>query len=246
MFFKCPICKVLLDMGDGKDRVVCKGFCGKTFHINCLNLNMDKKVLETAACGSFLLFCDQCSKLQGSVVMRRFLSEAEDELADLVENLRSLTQKVDEMVSNAVASVRANVAEDNKTPAPVAALSPAVKTRAQRAKAAKEKAEKQEIPATRLTDEERRFLVLSRIHPDTTSDKIGNFIRRKTGITNIRCHLMIPRGKTVNELEYVSFKVGVGVANYSMLMVPELWRANVLVRDFEKRNRRLKPAFPRF
>jgi hypothetical protein len=212
-------------MGDGKDRAVCKGFCGKTFHINCLNLNMDKKVLETVrACGSFLLFCDRCSKLQDSVVMRRFLSEAEDDLANLAENLRSLTQKVDEMCSNAVAAVRATVAEDKKTPAPVAELSPAVKTRAQRAKAAKEKAEKQEIPATRPhTDEERRFLVLSRIHPDTTSDKIGNFNRRKTYVTNIRCHLMIPRGKTVNELEYVSFKVGVEAANYSMLMVAELW-----------------------
>jgi hypothetical protein len=31
-----------------------------------------------------------------------------------------------------------------------------------------------------------------------------------------------------------------------MLMVPELWPANVLVRDFEKRNRRLKPTFARF
>jgi hypothetical protein len=57
---------------------------------------------------------------------------------------------------------------------------------------------------------------------------------------------MIPRGKTVNELEYVSFKVGVEVANYPMLMVLELWPANVLVRDFEERNRRLKPTFARF
>jgi hypothetical protein len=50
----------------------------------------------------------------------------------------------------------ATVAEDNKTPAPVAELSPAVKTRAQMAKAAKEKAgpEKQEIPVTRPTDKE--------------------------------------------------------------------------------------------
>jgi hypothetical protein len=57
---------------------------------------------------------------------------------------------------------------------------------------------------------------------------------------------MISRGKTVNELEYVSFKIGVEVDNCSTLMVPELWAAKVLVRDFEKRNRRLKPTFARF
>jgi hypothetical protein len=258
-------------MGDEKDGTVCKGFCGKAFHMIYLNLNMDKKVLETVrTCGSFLFLCDSCSKLLESVVMRRFLSEAEDDLADLVETIHSSTQKIDEMCSNAVASVRATVAtvaEDNKTPAPVAELSPAVKARAQRAKAAKVKAgpEKQEIPVTHPTKEEvlltslsaaektnffvgtsndaldgiaaveeMRFLVLSRIHPDTTSDKIANCIRRKTGITNIRCHLIIPRGKTVNELEYVSFKVGVEAANCPMLMVPDLWPANVLVRDFAR------------
>jgi hypothetical protein len=216
-------------------------------------------------------------------ITRHFLSEAEDKLAELVENIRSSTQKIDEMCSGTVASVRATVNDVNKSPTPVAEPSPVVQTRAQRARAAKEKAEpeKQEIPVTRPTGEEvlltspsaaekpksfgnffvgtsndasdgiaaveeRRFLVLSRIHPDTTSDKIVNFIRRKTGLTNIRCHLMIPRGKTVNELEYVSFKVGVEVDDYSTLMVPELWPAKVLVRDFEKRNRRLKPTFARF
>jgi hypothetical protein len=50
----------------------------------------------------------------------------------------------------------------------------------------------------------------------------------------------------VNELEYVSFKVGVEVNKYSTMMVPELWPAIVLVKDFEKRNRRLKPTFARF
>jgi hypothetical protein len=78
---------------------------------------MDRKVLETVRdCGNFLFFCDRCSKLQESVVMRRFSSEAEDDLADLVENIRSSTQKIDEMCSNDVESVRATVAtlaEDN-------------------------------------------------------------------------------------------------------------------------------------
>jgi hypothetical protein len=156
--------------------------------------------------------------MQENAIMRHFLSEAEDKLAELVENISSSTKKIDEMCSGAVVSVRATVADVNKSPTPVAEPSPVVQTRAQRARAAKEKTgpEKQEIPVTRPTAEEvlltplsaaekpkcfgnffvgtskdasdgiaaveeRRFLVLSRIHPDTTSDKIANFIRRKTG-----------------------------------------------------------------
>jgi hypothetical protein len=77
-------------------------------------------------------------------------------MAELVENIRSSTQKIDEMCSNAVESVRPTVAEANKTPKPVAESSPAVKTRAQKAKAVKEIAgpEKQQTPVTRPTDKE--------------------------------------------------------------------------------------------
>jgi hypothetical protein len=45
--------------------------------------------------------------LQESVVMRHFLSGTEDDLADLVGNIRSSTQKIDGMCSDAVASERA-------------------------------------------------------------------------------------------------------------------------------------------
>jgi hypothetical protein len=95
MFFnKCPICNELIENRDGIDGATCRGFYDKTFHINCLNLNIDKKVLETVrASGSFLFFCDRCCKLQESVVMRSFLCEAEADMAELVENIRSSTQK---------------------------------------------------------------------------------------------------------------------------------------------------------
>jgi hypothetical protein len=83
------------------------------------------------------------------------LSEAEDKLAELAENIRSSTKKIDEMCSGAVASVRATVADVNKPPTPMAELSPLVQTRAQRARAAKEKAgpEKQEIPVSHTEKE---------------------------------------------------------------------------------------------
>jgi hypothetical protein len=76
----------------------------------------------------------------------------------LVENIRSLTQKIDEMCSNAVTSVRATVAEDNKTPKTLAESSPTMKTRAQRAKAAKEKAgpEKQQTPVASVSGSSNR------------------------------------------------------------------------------------------
>jgi hypothetical protein len=56
-----------------------------------------------AAFYSFAIDALSCKK----TLLCGVLSETEDDLADLVENIRSSTQNIDEMCSNAVASVRA-------------------------------------------------------------------------------------------------------------------------------------------
>jgi hypothetical protein len=93
--------------------------------------------------------------------------------------------------------------------------------------------------------EEKRYFVVSRIDPSTTTDDIARFIKNKTGI-DVRCQLLVPRGREVSELEFVSFKVGVCEADYLLLMKPEIWPAKVLVRDFiEKTRRKRSVGFPR-
>jgi hypothetical protein len=86
--------------------------------------------------------------------------------------------------------------------------------------------------------EERKDFVISRVHPATTTDGIREFIKENTGIVDVRCQLMLPKGRDVAELNYVSFKISATVAGYEELMKPEVWPAKVLVRDFIQYNRR--------
>jgi hypothetical protein len=85
---------------------------------------------------------------------------------------------------------------------------------------------------------ERKVFVISRVHPATTPDGITDFIKQNTGVEDVRCQLMLPKGRDVMDLDYVSFKISATVAGYEELMRPEIWPAKVLVRDFFQSNRR--------
>jgi hypothetical protein len=85
---------------------------------------------------------------------------------------------------------------------------------------------------------ERKDFVISRVHPSTTPDGIVDFIKQNTGVVDVRCQLMLPRGRTVADLDYVSFKISATEADYDELMKPEVWPTKVLVRDFVRNNRR--------
>jgi hypothetical protein len=86
--------------------------------------------------------------------------------------------------------------------------------------------------------EDKKTFVISRVHPATTSDGIINYIKERTGIENIRCQLMLAKGRTISDVDFVSFKICAAEADYAELMRPEVWPAKVLVRDFVKSNPR--------
>lgn len=86
--------------------------------------------------------------------------------------------------------------------------------------------------------EEKRFFVISRIDPSTTPEGIRDYIVERTGVEDIRCQLMLPKSRTLSDVDFVSFKIGVTEADYASLMKPDIWPAKVLVRDFVQQNRR--------
>jgi hypothetical protein len=86
--------------------------------------------------------------------------------------------------------------------------------------------------------EEKKLFVISRVHPRTTTENIVEYIKEKTGIDDVRCQLMLAKGRTVSDVDFVSFKISATEADYAVLMKPEIWPAKVLVRDFMQSNRR--------
>jgi hypothetical protein len=89
--------------------------------------------------------------------------------------------------------------------------------------------------------------VISRIDPATKPENILRYVKDKTGIEDVKCQLLLPKGRELADLEFVSFKLGVNDSNYQNLMTPEAWPAKVLVRDFvDRRRRRNTAGFAKF
>jgi hypothetical protein len=92
--------------------------------------------------------------------------------------------------------------------------------------------------------------------------RIGNYLSEGENISPYRINIYLPQINFSKNLtaadKYLTAAVKLfenfTVAGFFLygkiiflgVMVPELWPANVLVRDFEKRNRRSKPSFARF
>lgn len=90
--------------------------------------------------------------------------------------------------------------------------------------------------------EPRKLLVASLFHPSTESDNLAVFLKTKLKIasdsTVVRVHKLVPAGKDLSTLDYVSFKVDVPGNLFNELLSPSMWPKGIRVREFEHRPRK--------
>lgn len=88
----------------------------------------------------------------------------------------------------------------------------------------------------------RKLLVASMLHPSTESEQLEVFLKGKldvpTDSSEIRVHKLVPAGKDLTQLDYVSFKVSVPGHRFEEFMAPSIWPKGVRVREFELRPRK--------
>lgn len=92
------------------------------------------------------------------------------------------------------------------------------------------------------------FFHVSRFNPAQTEEEVKSWISRKLEITDpddqsIKCWRLIPKGREVSTLEFISFKIGVFKEHVVKIMDPATWPTNITVRPFEQRGF-LKRAYP--
>lgn len=90
--------------------------------------------------------------------------------------------------------------------------------------------------------EQRKSIVATMFHPSTQSTELAKFIAGKLNLDadspTIRCSLLLPKDKTVADLNWVSFRVSVPESSFEALQDAALWPKGVMVREFVYRPRR--------
>lgn len=89
------------------------------------------------------------------------------------------------------------------------------------------------VVAAIQADNSRFWLYLSNIHPDVSEETVTNMIHSNLGVNDVTVIKLVPRGKDVRSLSFVSYKVGMEVNLKSKAMCLDTWPSGVRFREFE-------------
>lgn len=85
---------------------------------------------------------------------------------------------------------------------------------------------------------------VSRLNPETTNEEIIDYIEKNTPVNDkFNVHKLVKKDRDVSTLKFVSFKVEVNEHDFEILMNPDVWPEDVMVREFLK-NPTLGDFFP--
>ena len=85
-----------------------------------------------------------------------------------------------------------------------------------------------------------KWIFISRLHKDIVNDDLKNYILEKFKIDKVKIVRIKPR---VEDVDYVSFKIGVPVNNFDLLLQPVSWPAGVLIKEFVNYQRKSSERF---
>lgn len=84
--------------------------------------------------------------------------------------------------------------------------------------------------------EQRKQIVASLFHTSIKPEELCVHIKKHLNLSDedssIRCSLLLPAGRKIEELDFVSFKVVFPESMYSRILDPVLWPKGIRVRDF--------------
>lgn len=87
-------------------------------------------------------------------------------------------------------------------------------------------------------------LFLTNIECHTTEDDISRLVCESLDIANmknVKVRKLVPKGKTNDELVFVSFKVGLEAELKTIALKPSTWPRGIKYREFVSRNVTWKP-----
>lgn len=79
---------------------------------------------------------------------------------------------------------------------------------------------------------------VSRFSTETSEEELQSWISDKLNVSSdqlVKCTKLVPRGRDLSSLEFVSFKLSAPKALDEKIMDPSIWPNNITVRPFEQR-----------
>lgn len=219
--------------------VACFGSCHKLFHPVCVDYNFEKHVKVIKESPFIKFVCMPCQDENRHILntnvneMNGMLRELSATITEIKKGFDvkfdSLTVKVNDV---AASGVSANEKFDNLTSkvndVTAAGLSPVSYADII---GSGEPTEFLETVAVKR----RQFIYVTNLKPTTKAVDVIRHINTKTGVEGddvTLCWPLIPKGRSVDQLNFISFKIGVYEEHMATILCPDFWPVNVRVRPF--------------
>ncbi|KAL9702724.1 hypothetical protein quinque_006242 [Culex quinquefasciatus] len=82
----------------------------------------------------------------------------------------------------------------------------------------------------------RFWLYMRGFRPNITPERVSEWVQSKLGTSDIKVRKLVPKGRDVSELSFVSFKVGLPVDLKDAALCKDTWPSLILCREFEDYN----------
>ncbi|XP_055605129.1 uncharacterized protein LOC129753340 [Uranotaenia lowii] len=222
----------------GIEFMVCRGICGKEFHLSCVSIsNTAARSLKTLSKNVYWM-CDDCAELFENAHFRNLAfapPPQQTEVAQLSEAISELRSEIKLLCTKPPA-----------TPVPV--LTPArpdfrralkrlrapdpVVNEPCKLGAKKSSADVVSVPLCANETEKLFWLYISRIKPEVSENSVMEMVKANLEADSAQVVKLVPRGTDVSSMRFVSFKVGLDPELKDKALNPESWPNGLSFREF--------------
>lgn len=250
---ECNKCSLAIDRKTER-YTICEGKCAKRYHAACVGLS------EATVCALFskniLWMCDECLVDFCSMRDANSVECTDTEIDDtsphpstITSDVAELKLKVAQITETLATIVAQRTTQSQQLPFEMRHSTPVVPpvrgTSLLDGTNTYHKDNTEGLSVSPANSDNNEFaLFLTNIDCHTTEDHISRLVHSSLEINNstkLKVHKLVPRGRTCNELDYVSFKVTLDAGLKTKALKPSTWPLGIKFREFESRNFTWKP-----
>lgn len=252
---KCKICVSQVSPHELKC-VLCKHL----FHIKCAKVKVSDALIINDDNNNIHWFCDECSMLTQSEFLRSILTKVNklELVVDKIDNnVSALIENQSKIINQEVfsttpaANTRSRIGSKKRkgNSDDIVGDVPIAKKSTQEEIINVEDSHNKTFRSVLVGDgnveqsngeivlapqaiEERRWIFVSRLNPNTTADTLSLWLKNKLKSEDILCFPLIPRGVQINDLKMISFKMGIPMSLLDAAKSKSNWPPGVQIRDF--------------
>ena len=241
-----------------EDEIICSGFCKSSFHLKCAHLSAETRDL-VASNSQLFWMCRACTKMMANACFRQVISSTNNAMQSMVEEQNKVLVELRNEIAQNTTKINTIL---QRTPFPSTPRIPRSQLTTNMRKRPRliipdEPAQRDNvfegtrdvepddsIPLAAAQNNKQFWLYLSGFDPQATVAQIEKLIRSNLKTDKpVNVVKLVPKGKTLEELTFVSFKAGVEMQLKELALSKSTWQRGIIFRPFDFQHTNARTSF---